>query len=125
MAKYALVVMSEPREAHPGGQGRMVHALTAARDLKNAGEEVSLWFHGIGVTWLTAFDLRDDRYTQHYGQLFDEVKDIVGGTCDFCTSRRFAASEGAEHLGVPLVGGDGEHHTVAALILDGWQVLTF
>ena len=125
MAKYALVVLAEHGEEHPGGQGRMLHAMNAARELREAGEEVSVWFHGIGVTWLTAFDVRDHKYTQVYGSLFDEIRDLIGGACDFCASRRFGAAESAGRLGVPLVGGDGEHHTVAALVRDDWQVLTF
>ena len=43
-----------------GFSGGGLTAWEMARQLKEAGEEVSLWFHGIGVTWLTAFDLRDD-----------------------------------------------------------------
>lgn len=125
MARYAVVVMSEHSEANPGGQGRMVHALSAVKAFKEAGEEVTLWFHGIGVTWLAAFDSRYDQFTRHYGGLFDEVKDAIGGACDFCTRTRFGAAESTERLGVPVVGGDGQHHTVAALVRDGWQVFTF
>lgn len=125
MARYALVVMAEHGEAHPGGQGRMLHAMKAARELNAAGEDVSLWFHGIGVTWLTAFQEREEKFTGVYGPLFDEVRELIGGACDFCASKRFAAAESAGRLGVPLVGGDGEHHTVAALVRDGWQVITF
>jgi hypothetical protein len=124
MGRYAMVVMSETGEAHPGGQGRMLHALNAAREFREGGDEVSIWFHGIGVTWLTAFEERGDAYTRHYGPLFDELKDAIGGACSFCAIRRFAAADSAGRLSVPLVGGDG-HHTVTALIRDGWQVLTF
>jgi len=46
MAKYAVVVMSEHSEGNPGGQGRLLHALSAAQDFRDAGEEVSIWFHG-------------------------------------------------------------------------------
>ena len=84
MAKYAVVVMSEHGEANPGGPGRMVHALSAVKAFKEAGDEVTLWFHGIGVTWLAAFDSRYDQFTRNYGGLFDEVKDAIGGACDFC-----------------------------------------
>ena len=42
MAKYAIVVMSEHSEGNPGGQGRMVHALSAVREFKATGEEVTL-----------------------------------------------------------------------------------
>jgi hypothetical protein len=125
MAKYAVVVMSEHSEGNPGGQGRMVHALSAVREFKATGEEVTLWFHGIGVTWLAAFDARYDQFTRNYGPLFDEVRDVIGGACDFCVRRRFGAAESAERLGVPVVGGEGEHHTIAALVRDGWRVVTF
>jgi hypothetical protein len=125
MAKFAIVVMSEHSEGSPGGQGRMIHALTAAKALKNAGEEVTIWFHGLGVTWLSAFDARYDAFTRHYGPLFDELRDTLGGTCNFCTVKRFGTAESAERLGVPVVGPDDEHHSIADLIGDGRQVFTF
>ena len=125
MARYAVVVMSEHGEGNPGGQGRMVHALSTVKALQDAGADVSLWFHGIGVTWLAAFDARYDAFTRHYGPLFDEVHSSIGGACDFCTNKRFGVGESAGRLRVPTVGGESEHHTIAALALDGWQVLTF
>jgi hypothetical protein len=125
MSRYALVVMSETSEDHPGGQGRMLHALQAAAEFQASGVEFSLWFHGIGVTWLTAFEQRQDRFTQVYGPVFDSIRGAVGGACEFCAVKRFAAESSAKTLGVPLVGGRGEHHTVAHLIADGYQVLTF
>jgi hypothetical protein len=36
VAKYAIVVMSEHSEGNPGGQARLLHALSAARDLVQA-----------------------------------------------------------------------------------------
>ena len=125
MDKYALVVMSEQGEENPGGQGRMVHALEAAREFKASGVPAELFFHGIGVLWFTAFDVRSDGFTEHYGPLFDEVRDMIGGACNFCTAKRFGAAEAAEHLGVPLLGGDGDHHTVAQLVADGFRPIVF
>lgn len=124
MAKYALVVMSEPGEANPAGQGRMIHALSAARDLKVAGHEVKLWLDGIGVTWLAAFDGRTDPFTQHYGPLFDQLRGDIGA-CEFCTSKRFGAASSARKLGIAVAGGTEEHHSVGSLVTDGYQVLTF
>lgn len=125
MAKYAIVVMSEHSEGNPGGQGRMLHALSAAKDFADAGEEVGIWFHGVGVTWLAAFDARYDQFTRNYAPLFDAVLPNIAGACDFCARTRFGAAQAAEHLGVPMVGGDGQHHTVAALAADGYQVFIF
>jgi hypothetical protein len=125
VARYAIVVMSEHGEGNPGGQGRMVHALSTVKAFQEAGDEVSLWFHGIGVTWLAAFDARYDAFARHYGELFDQVRGSIGGACDFCTKKRFGVVESAERLEVPVVGREGRHHTIAELAADGWQIITF
>jgi len=125
MAKHALVVMSESGEANPAGQARMLHALKAAKELKDAGQDVTLWFHGIGVIWLAAFAARDDPFTRNYGPLFDELRDNLGGACEFCAAKRFGSAAGAETLGVRVAGGPDEHHTVAPLLMEGFQVVVF
>ena len=125
VATFAIVVMCEPGEDHPGGQGRMLHAMNLARDLRANGEEVTLWFHGIGVTWLTAFDEQQDKFTQVYRPLFDEVCDLIGGTCEFCTVKRFGAAPSAAKLGILVLRSGGDHHTLAALLAQGHRVLTF
>ena len=123
--KYALIVMSEHGDEHPGGQGRMVHALKAAQDFKAAGVTAHLFFHGIGVQWLTLFETRPDRFSQNYGPLFDAVRDTIGGACHFCAVDRFGAGEAAAHLGVPLLGAPGDHHSVAALVAEGYTPIIF
>ena len=123
--KYALIVMSEHGEDHPGGQGRMVHALTAAQEFKAAGVTAHLFFHGIGVQWLTMFETRPDKFSQHYGPLFDEVRDTIAGACHFCAATRFGAGEAAGRLDVPLLGAPGDHHSVAALVAAGYQPIIF
>lgn len=123
--KYALIVMSENGEEHPGGQGRMLHALKAAKEFKAAGVPVKLFFHGIGVQWLNMFETRPDKFTQNYGPLFDEVREAIAGACHFCAATRFGAGEAAERMGVPLLGKPGDHHTVAALIAEGYQPIIF
>ena len=85
MAKYAVVVMSEHSQGNPGGQGRMLHALSAAQGFRDAGEEVSIWFHGVEVTWPAAFNAQYDQFTRHYGSLFDSLRGSIGGACDICT----------------------------------------
>ena len=49
------MVMSEHSERHLGGQPHLLHALSAANDIADAGEEAGIWFHGAGITWLAAF----------------------------------------------------------------------
>jgi hypothetical protein len=102
----------------------MVHAMTLARDLRAAGHEVTIHFHGVGVRWLAAMADRNDPFTRHYGGLFDQIRDIAAG-CQFCATNRFGASDSAERLDIDLVGGLQEHHSVAGLIGEGAQVHTF
>ena len=106
MAKYAIVVMSEHSEGNPGGQARLLHALSAARDFADTGEDVGIWFHGVGVTWLAAFAARYDQFTRNHTSLFDSVRGNIAGACDFCACTRFGAAEAAENPGVPIAGGD-------------------
>jgi hypothetical protein len=125
MNKYAIIVMSEGTDAHPEGQGRMLHAMYSAKDLKASGAEVKVLFDGIGVKWLSLFDSRPDKYTQNYGQLFDEIKDTIGGACNFCASVRFGAGDAAKKLNVPLLGEGEDHQSIARLALNGYQIITF
>ena len=123
--RYGLIVMCESGNDHPGGQGRMLHALKAAQAFKAASVPVRLYFHGIGVQWLTLFESRPDKFTQTYGTLFDEVRDLIAGACHFCAVTRFGAAEAVDRLGVPLLGEPGDHHTVAAVVADGYQPIIF
>jgi hypothetical protein len=123
--KYGLIVMSETGEAYPGGQGRMLHALKAAKEFKAAGVPCQIFFHGIGVVWIDAFDARADKFTQNYGPLFDEVRDTIAGACHFCAATRFGAADAAKRLDIPLLGAPGDHHTVAAVVAAGYQPIIF
>jgi hypothetical protein len=49
----------------------------------------------------------------------------MAGACHFCAATRFGAGEAAERLGIPLLGTPGDHHTVAALVAEGYQPLIF
>lgn len=125
MEKFAIVVMSEPGEENPEGQGRMLHALTAAEDFKKAGIEARIFFHGIGVLWLPAFETRKDKFCEHYGSLFDSVRDMVAGACNFCAAMRFGAGDAAERMRVPLLGEAGGHHTAGTLAAEGYHPIVF
>ena len=122
-ANHTIAVLA-PEET-PEGRGRIIHALTTARDLIEAEADVEIFFEGIGVTCLTAFHKRDNPFTQAYGELFDEVRPSMAGTCDFCTRRRFGAEEGAAALGIPIIGGEDRHHSLAPLLDAGTQLHTF
>ena len=101
----ALVMLAAP--GNPEANGRMVHMLTSATNLREAGEEVALYFHGAGVNWATDFHVREDRFTQAYGEKFDSLKPLIAGACNFCTNVRFGQTEAMEALGIGMLGPDG------------------
>ena len=123
MQKVAIFVLAASDT--PEGRGRMIHALYATRELKEGGDEVKLIFDGIGVTWLEAFAKRDHPFTENYGSVFDAVKDVILGACNFCASVRFDISETIQTGGYALLGEDGGHHGLRDLITDGYQIITY
>ena len=93
--------------------------------MKTAGHEVRLLFEGIGVTWLQAFKLREHPVTKGYGHLFDDLYPEIMGACNFCTNQRFQVHDEVKALGIPLLGGEGEHFSLGTLVADGYQVITY
>lgn len=120
---HAVVVLAP--EDTPEGRGRILHAFHTAQELAELGHETRVFFAGVGVTCLTAFETRDNQFTRNYGDLFDSILPLVAGACDFCARRRFDAAAAAEHWGIKLVGGKDRHHSMAKLLSDSWVVTTF
>lgn len=124
MAKYILIIRDiEP----PQGRGKIAHTITNALELSAAGHEVKVLFEGQGVEWLSLFQKREDKFTQHYGSRFDEAHaaGLFGGACNFCTTKRFKVADSADHFGVTLYGNDGQHGSLVSFIEEGYQVLSF
>ncbi|HEY6409735.1 MAG TPA: hypothetical protein VIY29_19935 [Ktedonobacteraceae bacterium] len=121
--KIAIVVFSDSE--HPASHGRFIHALIAAQEMQMAGRDFTFLFEGMGVTWLKHLHLQDHPVTQHYGSIFDEIRDHVLGACNFCTTRRFEVRESADALKVPMLGAEGEHFSIGSLLDDGYQIITY
>lgn len=119
----ALVMMTDP--GNPEANGRMVHLLKTAASLRDIGEDVAVYLHGASVNWASAFAARADNFTEHYGDLFDDVKPLIAGACNFCANVRFEQGEALNALGIPVVGDEGDHHTIADIILTTDRVVTF
>lgn len=122
-SKRAVVVMAP--EDSPEGRGRILHAFVTARDLAQVGDVVEIYLDGNGVTLLSAFATPTNPFTTNYRSLFDEVIPLIQGACDFCARVRFDATADADAFGIELLGGEGNHHSLAYLVQDGYEVLTF
>lgn len=118
MLKVAIVILADT-ETHEG-LGRVVNALEAAKEFKEAGDDVRIVFDGAGTKWIPALASPDHKI---HG-LYRAVGDKVAGVCAFCAGA-FGAKAGVEATGVPLVSEYDGHPSFRKLVAGGYQVLNF
>jgi len=118
MAKIAIAVMAD-LETH-SDMARVVNALHVAKDFKEAGEEVVVFFEGGGV--VSAVAIADPSNDLH--RPFALVQDKIIGLCRACL-HSFGVMEKAEALGLPFPVDFEQHPSWRRLIAEGYQLLTF
>ena len=118
MAKAASIVLADTDRAE--GLGRVVNALTTAKEFKEAGDDAVVIFDGAGTKWVAELSREDHKY---HG-LFEDVRDVVGGACAYC-SGAYGVKEQVEQAGVRLLDDFEGHPSLRTLIGDGYAVVTF
>ena len=118
MQKIAIVVLSDTESGE--ALGRIVNALSAAKEYKEAGDEVNISFTGAGTKWIAALDKAG--HPAH--GLYQAVKDRVAGACGYCADA-FGQTEAAAACGVPLLTDYGTNMSFRKLTGAGYQVITF
>jgi hypothetical protein len=122
--KSAIVVLSDP----DGGEealGRTFNALAAAKDFREQGAEVRLLFQGAGTRWTGL--LGEDGHPLH--ELYAAVRRDVAGASDACATffgaRDRVSAAGLQFVAQNHIEGVGGLPSLAALVRDGFTVLTF
>lgn len=100
--------------------GRVVNALQVARELDQAGDEVTVVFDGAGTEWIPT--LSDHEHNYH--DLFEESKHNVAGACSYCATA-YGVKEAIEGTDVELLDEFDGHPSVRKLISNGYQIVTF
>ena len=116
--KAAIVVLADT-ETH-GDLGRVVNALIAAKEFKEASDEVRVIFDGAGTQWPGV--LSDPTHKSH--QLWESVADTVAGACGYCAGA-FDATDSLHRAKVHLIDEYHGHPSIRTLLADDYQVLTF
>jgi hypothetical protein len=118
MVKAALVILAgtELRE----GLGRVVNALTTAKELRASGDEAVVVFDGAGTQWIAT--LADE--THRYHALFEQARPAVRGACDYC-AEAYGVRDQVEAAGIPLLDEYERHPSLRSLLVDGYDVVTF
>lgn len=118
MEKVAIIVLADT-ETH-GDLGRVVNALEAVKEFKEAKDDVQLIFDGAGTKWIGELSKPDHKI---HG-LFEAVKDRIAGACEFC-ARAFGVKDEVQACGVGLMGQYEGHPSFKKLVSKGYQVITF
>jgi hypothetical protein len=118
MPKAAIVVLADT-ESH-GDLGRLVNALEAVKELKEAGDDVQLIFDGAGTKWIAELSKPDHKAKP----LFDATRDKVAGACAYCAGA-FGVAEQINECNLPLLGDYEGHPSFRRLLADGYHVITF
>jgi hypothetical protein len=118
MAKAAVVLLADTETKE--GLGRMSNALTTVREFKEESQEVTLIFDGAGTKWIGELSDPDHKYNRH----FESVKDDIQGACAYC-ARAFGVKDEVQESGVELLGDFEGHPSIANLVSQGYQVITF
>lgn len=96
MQKIAIVILADTDTGE--GLGRLVNALTAAKEYQEAGDKVSVTFTGAGTKWLA--ELSNQAHTAH--ALYMDVKDSVAGACGYCANA-FNQQDAIDAVDVPML----------------------
>lgn len=111
MAKAASIVFADTDS--PEGLGRVVNALTTAKEFKDAGDDALVIFDGAGTKWVAELSREDHKY---HG--------LFGGACSYCAGA-YGVKDQVERIGVELLEEYEGHPSVRSLVNDGYEVVTF
>ncbi len=118
MSKLAVIVLAD-KETHEG-LGRLYNALETVKEAKEEGIDVQLIFDGAGTVWIP--ELENEEHIAH--SLYLEVKDKIAGACDFCANA-FGVKDEIMKTDVNLLDQFEGHPSLAKLVKDGYQIITF
>ena len=102
------------------GLGRVVNALEAVKQFKEARDDIKLYFDGAGTKWISELNKKD--HIAH--GLFEAVSYKVEGACLFCANA-FGASDSVKQCNVDLVDEKDQHVDVKKLAANGFSILNF
>lgn len=102
------------------GLGRAVNALEAAKQFKESGDNVKVYFDGAGTKWIAELSKKD--HIAH--GLYETVSDKIDGACLFCASA-FGAKDSVKQCQVELISEKDQHVDVRKLVSDGYTILNF
>ena len=116
--KVAIVILADTTQAD--GLGRVVNGLMAAKEFKDAKDDVQVIFSGAGTKWIGEIASPEHKLNG----IYNELQDSIVGACSFCAGA-FGVSDKVKGLGVDLLEEYGANMSFRCLAQNGYQVITF
>lgn len=123
--KNAVVILSDPKTGQEEALGRLFNAMATAYDFKQRGDEVRFYFQGTGTRWVEHVTKPDHPVHALYEAIKDTVVGVSSGCADVFGARDAAEGGGFDFIGDNSVPGTSGLPSLAGLVADGFNVLTF
>jgi len=118
MQKVAIVILADTTPAD--GLGRVFNGLMAAKEFKDAKDEVQVIFTGAGTKWVG--EIANPEHQLH--GVYMDLQDSIFGACSFCAGA-FGVTDSVKRSGVDLLEEYGTNMSFRRLLQNGYQVISF
>jgi len=116
--KMAIVLLADTDSAE--SMGRMLNALMAAQECKDAGDDVQVIFDGAAVKWIGELNRPEHKYHDVYVRL----RDKIAGVCEYCADA-YGVTDTLHAADIGTLDDYQGHPSFRQLVADGYHVLTF
>jgi len=116
--KVAIVILADTTQSD--GLGRVFNALMAAKEFKDAKDDVQVIFTGAGTKWIS--EITKPEHNLH--AVYTDLQDTIVGACSFCAGA-FGATDAVKNSGIDLLEEYGSNMSFRRLAQNGYQVYTF
>ena len=124
--KATIVVLSDPKSgSQDKALGRVFNALAAAYDFKRRGDDVSIQFQGAGTRWIGELSKEDHPAHALYKEVADTIAGVSCGCADVFGGSEEAVASGFDLITDNAIPGTTGLPSLAALVSEGRNVLTF
>lgn len=118
MNKIAIIVLADIQTLE--SLGRVVNAMMAVKEFKEAKDDVKFIFDGAATQWIGELS----HSSHQYHSLFNAIKDNITGACSYCANA-FQVTDKVKASHVHLVAEFEGHPSFRKLIIEGYQILIF
>ncbi|MBY0579136.1 MAG: DsrE family protein [Burkholderiales bacterium] len=125
MSKIAVIVLSDPKSGGEEALGRVFNALVTAYDAKQRGHDITVLFQGTGTRWSGLITDGSHPVNGLYEAVKDKIAGVSCGCADVFGSREAAKDHGFSLVSEVAVLGTSGLPSIARLLADGYQVVTF